>query len=43
MPKKILLQTTIPATADDWNISRFHLLAEFLDGNRRRTDPGSFR
>ncbi|HEY8253258.1 MAG TPA: hypothetical protein VIG39_01385 [Rhizomicrobium sp.] len=34
MPKKILLQTTIPATADDWNIARFHLLAEFLDGQQ---------
>jgi hypothetical protein len=31
MPKNILLQTTIPTTQDDWNISRFHLLAEFLD------------
>ena len=34
MPKKILLQTTIPAIADDWNIARFHLLAEFLEGQR---------
>jgi hypothetical protein len=34
MPKKILLQTTISATADDWDIARFHLLAEFLDGQR---------
>ena len=32
MPKKILLQTTITPTADDWDIARFHLLAEFLDG-----------
>jgi len=32
MPKKILLQTTIPPTADDWDIARFHHLAEFLDG-----------
>jgi hypothetical protein len=31
MPKKILLQTTIPRIADDWNIARFHLLSEFLD------------
>ena len=31
MPKKILLQTTIPTIADDWNIARFHLLSEFLD------------
>jgi hypothetical protein len=34
MPKKILLQTTIPTTADDWSIARFHLLAEFLDGQQ---------
>jgi hypothetical protein len=31
MPKKILLQTTIPATPDDWSIGRFSLLAEYLD------------
>jgi hypothetical protein len=30
MPKKILLQTTIPTAADDWNIGRFHLLTEFF-------------
>lgn len=34
MPKKILLQTTIPITADDWDIARFRLLSEFLDGLR---------
>ena len=34
MPKRILLQTTIPTVADDWNIGRFHLLAEFLDGRQ---------
>ncbi len=34
MPKKILLQTTIPTTADDWDIARFRLLSEFLDGQR---------
>jgi hypothetical protein len=28
--KKVLLQTTIPYTADDWNITRFSLLAEHL-------------
>ena len=27
---KILLQTTIPATPDDWDISRFSLLADEL-------------
>ena len=32
MPKRILLQTTIPTTRDDWSIARFGLLAEFLDG-----------
>ena len=32
MPKKILLQTTIPSTADDWGIARFALLSAFLDG-----------
>jgi hypothetical protein len=34
MPKKILLQTTIPTTTDDWDIARFHLLSEFLDGQQ---------
>jgi len=28
--KKILLQTTIPPAKDDWSISRFSMLAEFL-------------
>ena len=32
MPKRILLQTTIPSRSDDWNISRFRLVSEFLDG-----------
>jgi hypothetical protein len=39
MPKKILLQTTIPTIPDDWNISRFRLLAEFLD--RQQAADGS--
>ena len=30
--KKILLQTTIPYTLDDWNIGCFSMLAEYLDG-----------
>jgi hypothetical protein len=30
MPKKILLQTTIVPTPDDWSIARFSLLADFL-------------
>ena len=34
MTKKILLQTTIPTTADDWDIARFRLLSEFLDGQQ---------
>ncbi len=29
-PKRILLQTTIPFTEDDWHIGRFSLLAEHL-------------
>jgi hypothetical protein len=29
-PIKVLLQTTIPATLDDWSIARFSLLAGFL-------------
>lgn len=29
-PLKILLQTTIPPTVDDWNISRFSLLKNYL-------------
>ena len=31
MKKKILLQTTIPTTQDDWSIARFRLLSEYLD------------
>lgn len=30
-PTKILLQTTIPATEDDWNIRRFSLVTEHLE------------
>jgi hypothetical protein len=33
-PKKILLQTTIPATQDDWSISRFSRLAALLRAQR---------
>jgi hypothetical protein len=32
MPCKVLLQTTIPTTADDWHIGRFSLLTEFIAG-----------
>ncbi|MFN2498099.1 MAG: hypothetical protein ABR557_03330 [Pyrinomonadaceae bacterium] len=31
MPIRILLQTTIPPTEDDWNIDRFRLLREHLN------------
>jgi hypothetical protein len=33
-PKRILLQTTIPATEDDWHVGRFSLLREHLEGLR---------
>ena len=33
-PIRILLQTTIPATEDDWHVGRFSLLAEHLRGLR---------
>jgi len=33
-PIRILLQTTIPATEDDWHIGRFSLLGEHLSGLR---------
>jgi len=39
MPIQILLQTTIPATADDWNIDRFSLLRKHL--NSLQNDDGS--
>lgn len=39
MPSKILLQTTIPATDDDWSIARFELLRSFLAGVK--DDAGS--
>jgi hypothetical protein len=32
MPKKVLLQTTIVPTIDDWSIARFGLLTDFLRG-----------
>ncbi len=31
-PLQILLQTTIPTTADDWSIARFSLLRDYLTG-----------
>jgi len=33
-PIQVLLQTTIPATEDDWSIARFSALAEFLRSQR---------
>lgn len=39
MPIRILLQTTIPPTGDDWNIGRFSLLQEHL--NSLAHDDGS--
>jgi hypothetical protein len=33
-PIRILLQTTIPAAADDWSIARFSRLGAFLSGQR---------
>jgi hypothetical protein len=35
-PIRILLQTTIPATEDDWHIGRFSLLSEHLSGLQDR-------
>jgi hypothetical protein len=34
-PTRILLQTTIPATEDDWSIERFSLLRDHLTSNSR--------
>ncbi len=42
-PVKILLQTTIPPTVDDWSIERFSLLAEFLRTQRRGGGEPMFR
>lgn len=36
-PLKILLQTTIPTTEDDWSIARFSLLTRFLSDQRDST------
>ena len=33
-PLRILLQTTIPPTVDDWHVGRFSLLREHLSGLR---------
>ncbi len=39
-PVKVLLQTTIAPTADDWSIARFSLLAKAL--REERNPPGDF-
>ena len=39
---KVLLQTTIPSTADDWSIARFGQLAEFLRAQRDSEDHAAF-
>ena len=39
---KVLLQTTIPATADDWSIARFGLLAQLLREERDTTGQPVF-
>ncbi len=36
MPIRILLQTTIPPTEDDWNIDRFALLQQHLDSLKHK-------
>jgi hypothetical protein len=41
-PAKILLQTTIPTTADDWSIGRFGLLTAFLAGLRDQAGSALF-
>ena len=38
-PIKVLLQTTIPTTADDWSVARFSLLGQFLGEQRRFGKP----
>jgi hypothetical protein len=38
-PIKVLLQTTIPTTADDWCIARFSLLGQLLREQRRHGAP----
>jgi hypothetical protein len=41
-PKRILLQTTIPTTKDDWSIVRFSLLAELLRSIHDHSDQPIF-
>jgi len=42
VPSKILLQTTIPTTADDWSIARFDLLRGHLAGLKDETGAPVF-
>jgi hypothetical protein len=42
-PIKILLQTTIPTTADDWSVARFSHLAALLDQARAPAGERLFR
>lgn len=41
-PTRILLQTTIPPTADDWSIDRFSLLRDHLASIRDKTGDRAF-
>jgi hypothetical protein len=41
-PIRILLQTTIPRTEDDWNIERFSLLREYLSSLKDEKDNRLF-
>jgi len=41
-PTKILLQTTIPYTENDWHIGRFGLLRDYLAGLKDRDDQPLF-
>jgi len=41
-PVKILIQSTIPNTQDDWSISRFSLLSKFLREQRDERDNALF-
>jgi hypothetical protein len=41
-PVKVLLQTTIPTTQDDWSIARFSLLTQYLRDQRDSTGSPLF-
>lgn len=42
MAKRILIQTTIPTTEDDWHVGRFSLLTEYLRGLRDESGQALF-